>query len=214
MTVQQRFLVAVMIVLTGYALSIGATDALIGQLYQIPCQQHFLAGQCAFHADQATLSPTYGAIAVLVAVMMVMLLARWRTSMAFPFLMLMGTLCLLAVAVDVTSNRSIINAPKVINDTINILGAVIAGSFVLLLLILRQQAYSLVALARAVFLSFAIKTLSVTAFIELSGSVFGVTELLLLYLVYAFGGFTLHLMTVSTFVSRVEPPSSPQGAIR
>ena len=133
-----------------------------------------------------------------------------RHTVAFPFIALISLLCGLAILFDLGAARPIINAPKIINDTINILGAVIAASFALILIIVRREPFSLSRLAWAIVISFSIKTLSATAFLELRIGVYGATELFLLYLVYAFGAFTLHLMTVSGFVSTIS--MRPAGA--
>ena len=205
MTSQQRLIVALSIIFAGLALSTAATNALIVEVYGIPCSQSFLTSKCAFGPDQALGPDAFGALGLFLIAVLGIAHFRFRSAVAYPFLMLIGGLCLAALALDTALGNPIIHAAKVINDTLNILGAVIAASFVLLLVILRNQPYSLPALLWAVILSFAIKTLSVTAFVELRGAVFGITELLLLYIVYAFGAFTLHLMTVSSFVADITP---------
>ena len=86
----------------------------------------------------------------------------------------------------------------------------IAASFFLLLVILRHQRYPLLGVARAAFASYSIKVVSVTAFIAVREGIFGATELFLLYVVYAFGAFSLHLMTVCGFIaSTAARPEKP-----
>lgn len=201
MTYQRRLVISLLIVMAGYVLSTAATVALISQVYGLSCRQVFLTSSCAFGSDQLVGSDTYLALALAIMALLILAHWRWRETVAYPFLMLIGLLCLAAIAIDTVAGRPVIHAPKVINDTINILGAVIASSFILLLVIIRKHDYSLPSLLIAVAISFAIKTISVSAFVALRGAFFGVTELLLLYIVYAFGSFTLHLMTVSTFVT-------------
>ena len=205
MTAQQRLVAALVIIFAGLALSTAATNALITAAYGLTCSQAFLTSQCAFGPDQVLAPDAYAALGLFLLALLGLVHLRFRAAVAYPFLMLIGGLCLAALALDLILGNPIIHAAKVINDTLNILGAVIAASFVLLLVILRNQPYSLARLGWAVLLSFAIKTLSVTAFVELRGAVFGITELLLLYIVYAFGAFTLHLMTVSSFVASLTP---------
>lgn len=209
MTSQHRLVAALFIVMAGYALSTAATNALIRGVYGIACHQAFLTSQCAFGPDTALGADAYSVLGLFLVIVLGLAQWRWRHTVAYPFLMLIGLLCVAALALDMALGNPIIHAAKVINDTLNILGAVIASSFILLLVILRNQPYSLAALAWAVLMSFAIKTLSVTAFVELRGAVFGITELLLLYIVYAFGAFTLHLMTVSSFVAGLAPRALP-----
>jgi hypothetical protein len=188
-------------VFAAYVDSTYATVSMVQSVYGIDCGQEFLSSHCTFADDGLVAMPSYVALAAFLAAVLGFTWLLARRTVAFPFIALIALLCGSAILFDVTVGRPIIHAPKIINDTINILGAVIAASFALILIIVRKEPFSLYRLAWAVVVSFTIKTLSATAFLELRIGVYGATELFLLYLVYAFGAFTLHLMTVSTFVS-------------
>jgi hypothetical protein len=207
---QSRLILAITTILAGYVASTFATTWLIGQVYSIHCVQTFLTSQCNFRSDEVVSPSRLIVLATFVLSGMSAIFIWGRRTVAYPFLMLLGSLCLAALMLDFVSGRPVIHASKIINDTLNILAAVIASSFILLLVIIRKQPYSMAALLCAVVISFAIKTMSATAFLEVRGGVFGVTELFLLYIVYAFGAFTLHLMTVSGFVGRM----SGSGKVR
>jgi len=183
MTAQQRLLTALVIILFGLALSTAATNALMTAAYGVSCTRAFFTSHCAFGPDRVLAPDAYRALGLFLVALLGFVQLRHRAAVAYPFLMLIGGLCLTALVLDLMLGNPIIHAAKVINDTLNILGAVIAASFVLLLVILRNQPYSLARLGWAVLLSFAIKALSATAFVELRGAVFGITELLLLYIV-------------------------------
>lgn len=202
MTYQVRLLWALAIVFALYAASNFVMAALVPALYGFDCSVHFLSTQCAFEADSVRPFWSYAILGALIVSAMIGLRIFGRDAVTYPFLMLFGGLALGAIAFDLALGKPVINGPKITNDTINILGSVIAASFLLLLVILRRETYSLASVARAATASYAIKVASVSFFIAVCEGVFGATELFLLYIVYAFGAFSLHLMTVCGFVAR------------
>lgn len=202
MTYQTRLSLGLAIVFAFYVASNFATAALVPAVYGIPCTVDFLSTQCAFEADKVESMTAYWILGGGIGLVMLALRLFWRDSVIYPFMMLFGILSLGAIAFDVAMVRPVINGPKITNDTINILGSVIAASFFLLLVILRHQRYPLLSVARAAAGSYFIKVLSVTFFIAVREGVHGATELFLLYIVYAFGAFSLHLMTVCGFIAK------------
>jgi hypothetical protein len=212
MTYQLRLLCGFALVFVLYVASNFATVLFVPTFIDVNCNLAFLVSECSFPSD--TGDSMAGAAVLAASVIGFLTLARWkwREATAYPFLALFGWICLLAIAYDAVAGRPVINASKIINDTVNILAAVIAASFVLLLVIIRKENYSLLVLARAIATSFAVKVVSVTVFIAISELVFGATELFLLYVVYAFGAFTLHLMTVCGFIAKVAP-SREEGTV-
>ncbi len=211
MSPQLRLSIALAIVFGTYAASTVGTGVLVQWIYEFDCAQSYFNLQCAFPPDSAHVGPAYPVLALL---LLLFAIAAWlfgRKRSAYPFLMFSVALCGAALLWDMLVLKPIIFGPKIINDTINILRAVIAASFVLLLVLCRAEQYSLRKLVTAVVSSYGLTALSVTAFVELSQSVFGVTELFLLYVIYAFGSFSLHLMTVSRFV--ITFPQRSAGAL-
>ena len=201
MTHQSRLACALAIVFATYVASTFATESLVEGLYQVHCVQTFLFSHCDFANDRLVATPAYLVLGAFLCTILAAVWAFGRHTVAFPFVTLIIVLCGAAILFDLVGGRPIIHAPKIINDTLNVLGVVISASFVLLLVIIRKQPYSLWHLMAAVLLSLIIKTVAAGAFLELRIGFYGATELFLLYIVYAFGAFTLHLMTVSGFVA-------------
>lgn len=198
---QTRLLLSILIILAGYALSTAAMMTLGPLLFEYPCAQNVFAAWCALPSDQADHDATYRVFAGFLLLFGISLHFLGRNAAPYPFLALTLWLAALAIVIDLISGRPVINSAKIINDTNNILGAVMAASFTLTVLLIRNQAYSLLRLALAVATSFTVRAASILLFFELSRHVYGVTELFLLYVTYAFGSFTIHLMTICGFVA-------------
>ena len=201
MTNQSRVSIALAIIFICYAVWAASTANLLQSIYGTSCSQSFFTVSCDFARDTAVVSLSYPALLVFLLLLAGAARLWWRNSAAYPFLKLSVILCAGAALWDIIAQQPVLFGPKIINDTINVLGAVIAASFTLLIMLCRAVPFSLFRLFQAAAISYGLTALSVAAFVELSLSVFGVTELFLLYVIYAFGSFTLHLMTVCGFVS-------------
>ncbi|WP_265562224.1 hypothetical protein [Sphingomicrobium arenosum] len=211
MSHQQRLLLGLLIVFAGWVLSNHATAVLFPLVHGQSCAVEFLGTRCDLAPDRVQPPNRHALLGLLVLGTMIGLRLFARTRVVYPFAMIFGTLCLFTIGYDALARQPIINSVKIVNDTINILGAVIAASFALLLVILRRHGWPLGALVRAVVASYAIKVASVAMFLSVMGAVHGATELFLLYIFYAFGAFSLHLMTISDFIARTAVP--PQEAV-
>lgn len=201
MRFQTRIPLALGLVFASYALWANLTSWLVPTVYGYSCVQQFFTLSCAFPADRAEVNAGYFVLLGFVLFTAAALRVFWHSTASYPFLMLSAALCTAALGLDIIAQRPVLFGPKIINDTVNVLGAVIAASFTLLIILCRKVSFSLVRLALAVGISYGLTAISVIAFIELSSSVFGVTELFMLYVIYAFGSFTIHLMTVCGFVA-------------
>lgn len=207
---QWRVVLAVVIVIAAYAIWGAVTSALVPSLYGYSCAQQFFTISCGFPQDTVAASSAYPALVAFLAVLVVALRHFWQSAAAYPFLMLTVLLCAGGVIWDWIAIRPVLLSPKIVNDTINILGALIAASFTLIIALIRREHFSVARLGLAAITSYGLTILSVMAFLELTKGVFGVTELFLLYVIYAFGSFTLHLMTVCGFVANI-PSRSTAG---
>lgn len=207
-----RVPIAILLVLCGYALWASLTSNLVAGLYGYSCTQQFFTVNCAFPQDSVEARSGYPALLAFLLVVVLGLRLVFRSVAAYPFMMLSAALCTAAIAWDSVAVRPVMFSPKILNDTINILGAVIAASLTLIVVLARREPFSLARLAFATLTSYGLTILSVSAFIELSKGVYGVTELFLLYVIYAFGSFTVHLMTVCGFVSRIPAKNVTAGA--
>ncbi len=209
---QRNFWIGLAICLAGYVGSTQITALAIPFAYGIDCSAHLFSVKCAFPADVGLDRGAYGVLGVTIATALGLLTWRGRDWVAYPFMMTLGVLAGGAICYDLVADRPILNPARIINGTINILGFVIFASFVLTLAILRQYRLSHARLAVAVIQSYALKTIAVTLFIGVMPLVYGATELLVLYIVYAFGAFTLHIMTVSSMVGSLRGPAvAPAG---
>lgn len=200
---QARLLSALALILGAYILSAHLTAALIQAVNGVPCDARFLSAVCTYPDDSAVVGQGPFWLSVFLCVAGLASL-RFRKSSIFPFLTMMTVLCGAALLWDGVFQRPILHSPKIVNDTLNILGAVVAASFVMVVVLVRDTHYSLGRLGLAVVLSFAVKTLSSVAYVSLSSALFGVTELFLLYVIYSFGSFTVHLMTVCGFIDSLD----------
>ncbi len=206
---QARLAAALVVAFTAYGAWAALTSAMISAVYGVDCRQQYFRIACDFSNDAVAASASYPAMLALLLAAVAAVHWRWRSASAYPFLMLSAALCGGALAWDMAASQPVLLAPKIINDTINILGTVIAASFTLLVILCRRTDFPLGSFALAVLASYTLTLVSVIAFVELSSSVFGVTELFLLYVIYAFGSFTVHLMTVCGFVAKLRDTEVP-----
>lgn len=200
MTNQQRMIGGLLLVFIGYILSTAFTTSVIPFVFGYDCTQTFLSVKCDLPADQVRNGLSEAVMALYLAGIAAVMLFK-RQSTMYPFIMMTVVMAGLAMTWDAFIGNAILNSPKITNDTINILAAVIAASFVLILLILRKQTFSLIKLAQAILLSYLVKTVASIALVMVGLSFYGATELFFVYVFYAFGAFTVHLMTVSSFIA-------------
>jgi peptidoglycan/LPS O-acetylase OafA/YrhL len=141
---------------------------------------------------------------------------RWlRTSIAWPFAATMCIVTLIAVNYDLILVHPVLQESRIVSDTMNVLGFVMLASFALTLSILRRFHLSLRHAALAVLISFGTKTAAMLTFIAIRGAVGGATEMLVLFVVYAFGAFGIHLMAITSLIGHARPVTGhvaePQG---
>lgn len=209
---QSRVPIAIVLVFAFYAGWAALISALVPGLYGYSCSRQFFTISCAFPQDSVEAGSAYPALIAFLVVAVIAMRLFWRSAAAYPFMILSAALCAGAIIWDWIAVRPVLLSPRIISDTVNILGAVIAASFTLIIVLCRREQFSLARLGVAAAASYGLTILSVTAFIELSRGLFGVTELFLLYVIYAFGSFTVHLMTVCGFVARIPAKSTADAA--
>ena len=178
----------------------------------------------ACHAVAAGVTCDYPPVAVgfttaealLGATLAVVLAVTWRwfrTWMAYPFIAVMSVLGLFAVGYDAIVGLPVVGETRIVNDTMNVLQAIILASFVLTFLVLRRLTVPLPRVAVAVALSFGAKTGALIAFLFVQRAIGGAAELLLLFALYAFGAFSLHLMTIAGLVRHARAPSRMRTSV-
>ena len=206
-----RALVGILIAAIGYLLSIPLGAFLLDHAAGLRCETPLTHLVC----DYPRAAPVPGVwFAFLVGAMAVWAIARlqFHRALAFPFVATMCAMTMFAAAYDAVSGLPLIHEARIVNDTMNVLGFVMLASFVLLVAILRRQPAPLGRIAAAVGLSYGAKTVAMLAFALSRPVVSGATELLLLFAVYAFGAFALHLMGVTQMLASCRPAEA--GAAR
>jgi hypothetical protein len=187
-----------------YAAS-GPVDQLAAQAIGVPCLSHGLQLACDLPPDGALSQPTYALSALALATAWLASTLWLRNRPAQPFIGLFAALGLAAIAYDAAVGRPLVTGERLINDTFDVLRFLIFASFALLVLIARRWILSSWSVAVAAAASFTAATVSMIVFYLVRPGLIGAFELYVLYIAYAFGGFTLHLMTLSRLVARARP---------
>src|SRR5690242_11154386 len=136
-----RVPVSIGLVLAAYAGWGALTARLISAVFGYSCSQSFLSVHCVLPDDVATPTPAYFGLLIFLALAAGILRFAGRHLAVYPFLMLSVVLCSCAVVWDIVAGQPILSAPKIINDTINVLGAVIASSLILLIILCRGERF-------------------------------------------------------------------------
>lgn len=121
-----------------------------------------------------------------------------------PWYPLVATFCAIAlgvVAYDTVVGRDVVDGEKLANDTFNTLRFAMLASFLLLFHLMRGMRSKLLGVAGAIVASYAAVVLAALAFHELAHGLIGSTKLFVLFVVYAFGGFGIHIMAICTLFS-------------
>lgn len=165
------------------------------------CSHTLVQLYCAYGVNAAYNPVTYAALATVTAGVMAVAFIFARARSAFPVITLFGTLMLLAIAYDSLLQLPVINASKLANDTFNTLGFVMLASFWFLFFLARGYAFHPLRAVLAIIVSFAMIYFGRVSYVIVSQQTIGATRLYLLFLIYAFGGFSIHLMMLSAMLT-------------
>jgi peptidoglycan/LPS O-acetylase OafA/YrhL len=204
--------IALAIACLGYALSNMLGEAAMHAFTATRCHADLFTLTCIHTAPDAW-SP--GSFAVTALAVVAALGASWlwfRDNAAYPFLALMAGVALLALCYDGLFALPILHEARIVNDTMNVLGFVIFASFFLTFATVPQSTGATMNVLTAVVVSFGVKVATMCAFWSLQAHMMGASELFVLFVLYAFGAFSIHLMTVSSLVRRIEPLAATQRA--
>jgi peptidoglycan/LPS O-acetylase OafA/YrhL len=205
--------IAVVMAIIVYALS-NPVGALAMQSFAgISCSANLLAAQCDFPRQPTGFGMFYGVLAIVAAAVLIIGRARLRAMLAYPFIMTMATLTVGALLYDVVVARPIIEEGRIINDTMNVLGAAELASFILTFAIIARGRLALRHAAIAILISFAAKIVAMVGFAYFREAIMGATEMLMLFIVYTFGAFTVHLMALCSMLRHLDMTPS-MGAER
>jgi hypothetical protein len=195
----------------GFYAASGPVDQLAAGAIGVTCVTHGLQLTCDLPADGPLSQGAYALSAVALAAAWLASTLWLRNRPVQPFIGLFAALGLAAIAYDVAVGRPLVTGQRLINDTFDVLRFLIFASFVLLLLIARRWILSSWSVAVAAAASFTAATVSMIVFYLIRPGLIGAFELYLLYIAYAFGGFTLHLMTLSRLVAGARPSLGARG---
>jgi len=167
---------------------------------------------CRLPADtDASLIANLGLAGIALAVLAGLRL--WgRKSSVYPFGMLVSGVTLFVTVLDSVLHRGILNHDRLVNDTMNALSIVILGSFIVITSIASARALPLLRLTAAVIFSFGAKVAGMVVFGLLQVSFRGPVELWLLYGIFMWMVFGLHLMAVSVALAEIDNRSTSTTA--
>ena len=164
----------------------------------VGCRADLVAVNCAYVSDKPGNPAMMVGLALGAALMLFLSCHYWRDRVAHPFIATMAGLTTLTLAFDTLYRHPIVQEARIINDTMNLLSFVLLASFVLTAVVMRGYRATVLQAVAAVAVSFCVKIFAMAGFALLrTGISSGATELLLLFVVYTFGAFSLHLMSLS-----------------
>jgi peptidoglycan/LPS O-acetylase OafA/YrhL len=202
-TARPNALTAMAIAIIGYLLSIPLGGWALGKA-GIACSDDLTLLHCVYPAQAASNGGVWALGAFAIAIHAAG--RRWfRETIAWPFVATLSVVAVIAVGYDLLAARPVLQESRIVSDTMNVLGFVMLASFMLTLAILRRGHVPLRHVAAAVAVSFGAKTVAMLAFAAIRGSLGGASEMLVLFVVYAFGAFGTHLMAVTSLVRHARP---------
>ena len=191
------------------ALSVPIMDLLAGQ----SCVNAGWFVECHQELDTSANPLANLALAAIALLSMLGLRAFARQTSIYPFGILICTVTLFAIGLDAIVQRGILNHDRLVNDTMNALSIVILGSFVVVTSIASFRQLPVLRLGAAVLWSFAVKIAGMVVFAFLEQSFRGPVELWLLYGVFMWMVFGLHLMSISIALVDIDNRSLEAGAL-
>jgi hypothetical protein len=163
----------------------------------VSCSSDFFAVTCAYGTDDTFRPAAYGGLAALLGAAMLLVAWKRRDSVIFPFVMLFGGLGLGAMSYDLITGAGIVRHGAMINGAMNALSFGLLAGLLLVPLLAVRRGLSLVHLGIAAMITFAGKVAVLALFAVIEPLFRGAIELWLLYFVFLFGAFNLHVGSVS-----------------
>lgn len=199
-----RTLAAIAIAGVGYLLSVPLGALLLRAFAGVQCSTSLTLLSCDY-PPHAPIAGAWLAVAGAAAALALVARLRFRRHLLYPFVATMSAVALFAACYDRLVGLPVLRESKIVSDTMNVLGFVMLASFVLMVLVLRRRPAPMARIVVAVAASFAAKSAAMVAFALSRPALTGATELLMLFLVYAFGAFALHLMAITTMLGQSRP---------
>jgi hypothetical protein len=177
------------------------------------CTSGLVTTACAFGRQTSFDPAVYGALATAAtgALLWARLSAHDRPW--YPLVATFSLIALGAMAYDATFARPVIGGEKLSNDTFDMLRMTVLASFLLVFGLGRHIRYDLFRAVSAIAVSLAGLVIAELAFQAFSGHLVGATQMFMIFMLYAFVGFGIHLMAVSNmFASGTIEPKEPAAA--
>jgi peptidoglycan/LPS O-acetylase OafA/YrhL len=209
MTSARSLILFSVVALLGYVACNVASAPLLHQFYGLNCTTDYFTLRCAYPVGSTSNWMTYPVVFISLLLTMAASHVLLRHTILHPFLMSASVLGLFAVCFDCYMQSPIINEAQIINDTMNILSFVIFASFLLSFVILRHSTVPAMAVVKAISISYVSKLVALVVFAGLKPGLTGALELFILYFIYAFGAFSVHLMTLSTLLLTANANRAP-----
>lgn len=158
---------------------------------------------CRYPQDSSFDVATYLCIGSLAAIAMAITAAFHKSSPYYPLVMFFGNVALFAILYDVLAHEPVQSSSKLTNDTFNTLRFAITASFALVFYIARHARIPAWSAVLAIGLSYVAVYLIGLLFFYISAKIMGATEIYLLFMLYAFGGFSIHIMTIAQMFTHI-----------
>lgn len=177
------------------------------------CTSGLVTTTCDF-GRQASFDPAvYGALATAAAGALLWARLSAHDRPWYPLVATFSLIALGAMAYDAVFALPVIGGGKLSNDTFDMLRLTVLTSFLLVFGLGKHIRYDLFRAVSAVAVSLAGLVIAELAFQAFSGHLVGATQMFMIFVLYAFVGFGIHLMAVSNmFASGTIEPKEPAAA--
>ena len=193
---QRSAVAAIVLALLAYVVSNPLAVLAMQHIAGLTCQTDLATLSCDYPRQAAGPGLGYATFALATATILLASQKWLRSALIYPFLMMMGLLSAGTLAYDLLVNRQIVEEARIINDTMNVLGIAILASFVLTFILTRRSRLSMTHVSIAIAASFGAKIVALVVFGLFRETIMGATELLMLFFIYTFGAFSVHLMAL------------------
>lgn len=161
------------------------------------CTNGLVTTTCGFGRQDSFDPAVYGALATAAAGALLWARLRAHDRPWYPLVATFSLIALGAMAYDAIFTLPVIGGEKLSNDTFDMLRMTVLTSFLLVFGLGRHIRYDLFRAVSAVVVSLAGLVVAELAFQAFSGHLGGATQMFMIFVLYAFVGFGIHLMAVA-----------------
>lgn len=161
------------------------------------CTNGLVTTACGFGRQDSFDPAVYGALATAAAGALLWARLKAHDRPWYPLVATFSLIALGAMAYDAVFALPVIGGEKLSNDTFDMLRMTVLASFLLVFGLGRHIRYGMVHSVFAVLVSLGGLIVAELAFQAFSGHLVGATQMFMIFVLYAFVGFGIHLMAVS-----------------